>query len=78
MQHGCRGLRLQAPCASRRVAEMQAYGLAGPSWASLTTCPPHPTPDLGSLAGIVIPDVVDAGSSSDVLVVSWVEGEPVC
>lgn len=57
---------------------MQAYGLAGPSWASLTTCPPHPTPDLGSLAGIVIPDVVDAGSSSDVLVVSWVEGEPVC
>ncbi|KAL4435049.1 hypothetical protein ABPG77_003874 [Micractinium sp. CCAP 211/92] len=31
--------------------------------------------DLGSLAGIVIPDVIDEGSSSDVLVVSWVEGE---
>lgn len=34
-----------------------------------------PAADLGGLAGIVIPDVIEAGSSSDVLVVSWVEGE---
>ena len=27
-------------------------------------------------AGIVIPDVINVGSSSDVLVVSWVEGKP--
>ncbi|KAL4458199.1 hypothetical protein ABPG75_013064 [Micractinium tetrahymenae] len=31
--------------------------------------------DLGGLAGIVIPDVIEEGTSSDVLVLSWVEGE---
>lgn len=41
----------------------------------------HPIPftptatDLASLPGVVIPDVVEEGTSNDCLVLSWVEGE---
>lgn len=49
---------------------------AGALLASLPTAACYvPLADLECIPGVVVPDVIPEGSSSDVLVLSWVEGE---